>query len=222
MFIWMILLLSIIGLWFLHSIIGMGYRWFCKGTTLGIRSLTSFALQYFRNKERKGIEYLLKALLLLRDSLKHEELKLEPLNRIIKAARCLLKFESNIPYRSLQTLATELKLFPSVEQLPKAFSTFNIDSKVQWTDGFTMIDRTKRKITEWIIIIAAVLSGLTFLPETARDTLLEILQSTGSTENIQFITGFFLLVVIMYISSLIGTFYLSPLEAKEFKLSKAD
>jgi len=214
----MIFLFSIIGLWSLHLIIGMGYRWFCKGTTIGIRSFSGFALQRLRNKDRKGIAYLLKAFLLLKDCLKHEELELQELNNTIKATRCFLQFQSEIPYDSLQMLAQELKRFPSMEHLPRALSTFNRDRKVQWTGSFTVTERTKRTFLELIVVIAAILSGLTFLPETTRSTLFEVLQSVGSAENIQVIMGFFLLVVTAYISSLIGTYYMNPLEAKRFTL----
>jgi len=213
---WMIFLFAIISLWSLHLIIGMGYRWFCKGTAVGIQSFSDFALQYLKNKERKGIAYLLKAFLLFKECLKHEELELQELNNTIKATRCFLQFQSKIPYDRLQKLAIELKRYPSIEQLPRIFSTFNRSKKVQWTEDFTTIERKRRTILELVVIVAVVLSGLTFFPETARNTLLGILQSVGSAENIQIIVGFFLIAVTAYISSLIRPYALNPFEAKRF------
>ena len=221
MFVWIILLFSVIGLWSLHLIIGMGYRWLCKGTTLGIQSFSVFALQHLKNKQRKGIAYLLKAFLLLKDCLKHEELELKELNNAIKAARCFLQFQSKIPYEHLQMLALELKRFPSMEHLPRTLSTFNRNPKVKWTESFTETKRTKRKVLELIVVIATVLSGLTFLPETTRSTLLEILQSVGSAENIETAMGFFLFAVTVHISSLAATYYLTPFEARTFIPSEA-
>ena len=217
----MILLLCIIGLWSLHLIIGMGYRWFCKGTTIGIRSFSALALQHLRNKERKGIASLLKASLLLRDCLKHEELELQELNDAIKAIKCFLQFKSNIPYDSLQKLTLQLKRFPSIEHLPTTLSTFNRSKKVQWTRKFTVTEKTKRKVQGLIVAIAAILSGLTFLPETTRTALFEILQSVGSTNNIQVIMGLFFLVVSAYILSLIGPYTLNLSEVRKFTFSEA-
>ena len=218
---WMISLFSIIGLWSLNKIIGMGYRWFCKGTALGIRSFSIFALQRLRNKEHKGILYLLKALLLLKDCLKYEELELQELNDTIKATKCLQIFQSEIPYDSLQMLALELKRYPSMEHLPQALSAFSRSSKVQWTSSFALTGRTKRTVVQLIVVIAAILSGLTFLPETTRRTLFEVLQSVGTRENMQVFMGVLLLVVIAYISSLTGAYYLNPFEVKKFTLSEA-
>jgi len=212
---WMILLLSTIGLWALHLIIGMGYRWFCRGTTLGIRSFSAVALQHLRNKDYKGMEYLLKAFLLFKDCLKHEELELQELNNAIRTTRCFLHFQTKIPFDNLQKLALELKEYPSIERLPKTLSTFNRSKQVQWTGKFTTIERKKRTILELVVIVAVVLSGLTFFPETARSTLLEILQSVGSVENMQIIMGFFLVFVTVYISSLIRPYALNPFEAKK-------
>ena len=220
LFAWMISLFSIIGLWALHLIIGMGYRWFCKGTMIGIQSFTSLAIQHLRNKQRKGIAYLLKAFLLLRDCLKHEELELQELNDAIKATRCFLQFKSEIPYDSLEMVAVELERFPSLEHLPRALSTFNRSTSVQWTGRFAVTQRTKRSVLELLVIVATVLSGLTFLPETTRSSLLEILQSAGSTQNIQIVMGFFLLIVTVYISMLVEPYKLSPFEAKRFTLSE--
>ena len=221
MFTWMISFFSIVGLWSLNLIIGMGYHWFCKGTTLGIQSFSSFALQRLKRKERKGIAHLLKSLLLLKDCLKHEELELQELNNAMNATRCFLKFQSEIPYDKLEMLALELKRFPSMEHLPRALSTFNRSSKVRWTRSFTATERTKRTVLQLIVVIAAILSGLTFLPETTRTTLFEVLQSVGTAENIQAIMGFLLFFATAYILSLIKTYDLHPLEAKKFTLSEA-
>lgn len=160
--------------------------------------------------------YLLKAFLLFKECLKHEELGLQELNNTIKATRCFLQFQSKIPYDSLQKLALELSKFPSVEQLSRTLSNFNRSKKVQWTEDFTTIERKRRTILELVVIVAVVLSGLTFFPETARSTLLGILQSVGSAENIQIIVGLFLIVVTGYISSLIRPYALNPFEAKRF------
>lgn len=216
----MMLLFSIIGLWFLHLMIGMGYRWFCKGTSIGIRSFSALALQHLRNKERKGIAFLLKAFLLLRDCLKYEELELQELNNAIKAIKCFRKFKSNIPYDSLQKLTVELERFPSIEHLPRALSAFNDSKEVQWTRKFTATEKTKIKVERLIVAIAAILSGLTFLPETTRSALFEILQSVGSADNIMVIMGFFLLFVSAYISSLTAPYALRPLEVKKFNFSE--
>lgn len=221
MFAWMILFFCILGLWFLHLIVGIGYQWFCKGTAIGIRSFSSLALQCLKNKKHKGFTHLLKAFLMLKDCFKHEKLELQTLNNAIRTIRCLVQFESTVPYNSLQTLAMELKNFPSIEHLPRALSTFNRSKKIQWTKDFTTIETRKKNILELIVIIATILAGLTFLPETARSTLLEILQSAGSAENIQFLIGFFLLLVVGYISTLVETHYLSPIEAKKFAESEA-
>lgn len=218
---WALFLFSIIGLWSLHLIIGRGYRWPCKGTSMGIQSFSSFALQRLRNKDRKGIKYLLQALLLLKENLKHRALKLQELNNAIKTARCYLQFQAEIPYDSLRMLASELKRFPSFEHLPRTLSIFSYEPKAQWTIKFTSVEETKKPILQWIIILATVLAGLaTFLPEIAKSTLLEILQSAGSAENIQIVIGLILLFVTSHISSLTRTYYLDPLEVRRFLLQK--
>lgn len=162
----------------------------------------------------------MKAFLLLKDCLKHEKLELQELNNAIKSLKCFLQFQSKIPYDALQVLALALKRFPSMEHMTKALSTFNTNSKVKWTESFTESERIRKGVLELIIAIAAILSALTFLPETARSTLLEILRSVGSIENIQTIVGFFLLGVVVMISSLAATYHLTPFEARRFKPSE--
>ena len=217
---WIILLFCLIGLWSLHLTIGMGYRWFCKGTELGIRSFSSSAIHHLRKKESKGIEYLLKALLSLKDLLKHEKLELQELDDTIKASTCIQEFESEIPYDLFQEVAQELKRFPSVENLPKALLTFTRSRNIQWTNRFSLAKKTKRPVLEILVVVASVLSGLTFLPETTRQALLEILQSVGSADNVQIILGFFLLVVNFYVSSLIGDYLLNPFDVKDLAFSE--
>lgn len=220
LFSWVILLFSILGLWCLHVCIGMGYRWFCRGTVLGVQSYSNFALQHLRNKKQKGIEYLLKALLLLKDYLEQEELEHEELNKTIIATRCSLQFQSDIPYDKLHKLASEVKKFPTLEHLPRVLSNFNRSKKVQWTEGFGIKQKRKRTALEVAVTIAAVLSGLTFLPETARNALFEILQSLGSSENVQVIMGGFLMVVTFHISSLTESYRLSPFEVTHTRNSE--
>ena len=173
-----------------------------------------------RNRDPKGITYLRKALLMLKNNFGHENLELEELNSTIKALKCFAEFESEIPYDSLQTLALELKRFPSIEHLPKVLSTLNESPKVRWTGRFTVLEKTRRKLLELIVVVAAVLSGLTFLPETIRNTLVEILQSVGSVENIQLIMGFVLVATMLYITSRIGTYDLNPFDMRKFTFSE--
>ena len=214
---WMILLFSIISLHFLHLIVGMGYRWFGQGTTLGIQSFSSVALKFLRKEERKGIVYMQKALLLLKKLLKHEELEITELNNTMKATRCFLHFKCDTPYDALCKLALELKKFPLMEHLPEALSTFNKNLNVKWTEKLKETERSKRTALELIVVIAAVLSGLTFLPETTRNVLFEILRSVGSAENIQVAMGFLLVIAVAYILSLVGSYYLSPFGARDFE-----
>jgi hypothetical protein len=214
---WALFLFSIIGLWGLHLWIGMGYRWLCKGTSIGIRSFSGAALYYLEKKDQKGTKYLQTALLLLRDFLAYEELKLEELNNTLKAVRCFLRLESEIPYERLQIVALELTRFPSVERLPLVLSQFTRNPKVEWTGSLAVTEKTKRTTLEVVVVIATVLSGLTFLPETARNALLATLQSVGTLENIQIIIGGFLVIVTGYIISLIGAYYLDPLDAGKFR-----
>lgn len=63
-------LLSLLGLWQTHSVIGMGYKWFYKGTFLGIQSLSSLAFEAFQKKRIKGTKYLLDALLMFQEYLR--------------------------------------------------------------------------------------------------------------------------------------------------------
>jgi len=172
---------------------------------------------YLRKEERKGIVYILKTFLLLRELLKREELEITELNNALKAAKCFLHFKCDAPYDALCMLALELKKFPSMEHLPRALSAFNENPNVKWTKSLKETERSKRTNLELIVVIAAVLSGLTFLPEATRNVLFEIMQSVGSAENIQVIMGFLLIIAVTYIMSLVGNYYLSPLEAKEFR-----
>jgi len=144
MSIWIICLLCFAGLWYLHLIVGMGYRWFSKGTSLGIQSFSSLAYQCLWKKERKGIVYLSKTLLLLEDLLKHDELELKTLDSTIRTVKCLLCFKSNIPYDRLQMLAMELKKFPSFKHTPRCLMTFNNDTTVKWTKDFTDTESLKK------------------------------------------------------------------------------
>lgn len=214
---WALFLFCIIGLWGLHMWIGMGYRWLCKGTSIGIRSFSDAALHYLEKKDSKGIEYLQTALLLLQDFLAYEELELYELKDTLKAVRCFLRLKSEIPYESLRTVALELARFPSVERLPLVLSQFTRNAKVEWTQGLTVTEKTKRTTLEVIVVIATVLSGLTFLPETARNVLLATLQTVGTPENIQTIFGGFLVIVTAYVISQIGAYYLDPLDAGRFR-----
>jgi hypothetical protein len=65
-----------------------------------------------------------------------------------------------------------------------------------------------------MVAIAAILAALTFVPEDTRIFLFGILQSVGSTENIQIVIGFFFLVVASYIASRDARYHLNPLKAK--------
>jgi len=129
-------LLSICGLWCLHFIIGMGYNWSIKGTSLSIRAFSSLAIYYFENKNEKGMAFLLKSLYLLRDYLRDRMFKIRELDTTIKTLNCLLAFPSRIPYNKLKRLAEVINRYPSVEDLPDTLSNFNKSQEVKWTQNF--------------------------------------------------------------------------------------
>jgi len=213
---WMIVSFTIVGLQRLFVLVGMGYRWFCKGRVLGTQSFADVAIKYLRRKEREGIAYLQRACHLLRRNLEYGNLELPELNTTIKIVRCLLSFRSEIPYDCLQMVASELKKTPNLECLPKTLSIFNESPHVRWTETFCEVKERKRRIQELIIIIIMLASAFaTILPENSKMVLIETLSSIGSVENIVFLAGFVLMVVTTHIVSLDESFHLGPLKTKK-------
>jgi hypothetical protein len=204
------LFLSIIGLWHTHLIVGMGYKWFCKGTSLGIQSLSALGYEAFEKKDSRGIEYLLDALRMFQEYLRRQQLENEELNKAIGIMGCFNIFKSEIPYETLQALSLVMERFPSVESLPGALSTFNSSKEVEALTTFKAVQKTGRPPIEWILVIASVLAALTFVPESTRTVALGYLQSILSVASIQISVGIFFFASAAIVGSLDADLRISP------------
>lgn len=211
---WMTVFLDIIALWFCHMVLGMGYNWFCKGTGIGISSLSFAASKELQSRKPAGIRHLLQALLWLRDCLGREQLNLRTIDETIKVARCLLLFKEKIPYSDLLAISKELNKYPKIEEFPRTLVSFNAQTSVQWAHSFGTAERNRRTPLEYIIAVATILTALTFVPEAARNTLFGILQSLGSPGNVMIIIGAFFISIIVYLSNRDEPYHLSLWESK--------
>jgi hypothetical protein len=198
---WMIVFLDLITLWFFHSILGMGYEWFCKGTKVGIFSLSFAASKELKNKKSVGMQHLIKALLMFRDFLQREQLELKAVDDTIKIVRCLLLFKSKIPYNTLRKVSRELDRFPFVEKLPSVLTSFSAQASVGWASAFCTKQMKGRTLLEYVLVAATVLTSLTFIPEESRKALLDTLQTLSSSGNVMLIIGTFFLFIMIYIQS---------------------
>jgi len=185
------LLFSLLGLWWTQLVVGMGYKWFCKGTSLGIESLSSLAYQAFEKKRIKGIGYLLKALLMVQEYLRSHQLKNEELEKAIVTLRCFYVLKSEIPFETLEALALVLERFPSIESLPEALTSFNESEAIKSLTTFKSIQKANRAPIEWIIAIASIIAALSFVPESTRAIVLGYLGSAWSIDSIQVLVGLF-------------------------------
>lgn len=222
LFTWLITLYSIIGLWFFHRVIGMGYLWFGKGTILGVKSYAAMAHNYLCKKNTKGILYLKKSLFLLDNLLTYEELRLPKIENVRIAVTCFLRLKCDIPFEMLQNLSMNLRDFKSIQDLQNFFDNFVGNQKVKWTDQFKEIRKSRQtpvsqNVLKLVTAFAAILSGLAFLPETTRDEMFVMLQSLGSVSNLLIIVGGILLLFVLYISSLIEPYRLSPFKVARLK-----
>jgi hypothetical protein len=204
-------LLSLLGLWETQLVIGMGYKWFCKGTFLGIQSLSSLAFEAFKKKRIRGTRYLLNALLMSQEYLRHYGLKNEELEKTIGTIRCFYILKSEIPYETLQALALVLEHFPSIESLPEALITFNESSAVKALTTFKSIQKTRRAPIEWIIAIASIITALSFVPESTRTLFLGYLGSVWTVDSIQFFVGIFFFIVAAIITSTDSDYRINPI-----------
>lgn len=205
------LFFSLLGLWCTHLVVGMGYKWFCKGRSLGIASLSALAYQALEKKRITGTEYLLDALLMFREYLRSHQLKNEELEKAIGTIRCFHVLKSEIPYETLQALALVLERFPSVESLPEALITFNESSAIKSLTTFKSIQKAGRAPIEWIVAIASIITALSFVPESTRALVLGYLGSIWSVDSIQVLVGFFFFGVAAIIASMDGDYRINPI-----------
>jgi hypothetical protein len=189
------LFFSVMALWFANRLIGMGYRWFCKGGFLGIESFSALAYQSFEKKSTKGISYLLSSLTMFQDHLKRNELENKELLQAIKTLRCFYVFKFEIPFVDLKELAFSAERLPSIESFDNALSKFNTCQTVDWSKNFQAIELKRRPPFEWIGAIAAIIAAFTFVPESTRSVVLGYL-SQWSNDNILFVIGVFFLLVL--------------------------
>lgn len=202
---------SLLSLRQTHLVVGMGYKWFCKGTSLGIRSLSALAYEAFEKKDKKGTEYLLGALLMFQEYLRGHQLKNEDSENTIGTIRCFYIFKSEIPYETLQELALVLEQFPSVESLPEALITFNESSAVKSLTTLKSIRKPNRAPIEWIAAIASIITALSFVPESTRTLVLGYLGSIWSVTSIQILVGFFFFGAAMIVASMDGDYRFNPI-----------
>jgi hypothetical protein len=180
---------SVIGMWGINRVIGMGYKWLLKGEFLGIISFSGRAGGLFSDKNPKGIWYLLSALLMFQEHLKRHRLENEQLTRTISILRSIYVFRFKIPYEDLRELAFATARLPSIESFESALSTFNASQTMKWADNFKSIENKKRAPIEWVAAVAAIIAALTFLPESTRTVALSYVTSWSVT-NIFVLIGF--------------------------------
>lgn len=198
LFTWVFLLLSILALYSLNKVLGMGYYWFAKASRLGIQTYSSCATRYIDSNDRKGFLLLKQACYLLQEDVKQDGLEVEGLEECLKLLTCYEKYSLDLPFTLIKSLCTAVEKYPNLQNISSVLVKFKELEEQQWTRHLKSIKVKSRRKTEKVVIgLLAILSGIAaFLPEEAKTQIVSTMSPSIALE------------LMIGVASLFGVFYM--------------
>ena len=204
----------------IKNALGMRFIMIEKPGLDGASAFAQLAKTKLKNEDKKGLSYLMKSLIILRDYLGYDRKQLIDLNKTISSVKTINLYGIDIPYHLLFSLAEDLSQLPNLEKVSKKLSKIAKSKEIIWAQDFVDIPQRKKRETislfveKYIIPVAVVLvTFLAVLPESLKTQIVDFFKQINWLQLVGIFT--FLFLVYEYFSFLTRVIELSYRDIKQ-------